>query len=268
MGVLTALEDSIDRRITVLQFFTDREAWSYFRVAALGEAVGWTLLISGLLIKHFFTPGNNDPVVVAGQIHGTIFLVYIVSVVVLSGSLGWRPRRILIAGLASIPPYGTLIFEQWAARQRKQAATKTYRQIVVRAIIINKDTILAVEPADSGFRCLPGGNVDAIETAESALKRIVGRQLGVEPEPGRLAAVLEYRHRGQNRLELFFRVTNDAAFRQVERQPFKAVRRELDSIGFIVPTGNTDLRPDFLRDTTTLGKLRAAAGNTLFMKQE
>src|ERR1700691_3093386 len=92
--------------------FTDREAWNLFLLAAFGEAFGWTLLISSLVFKHYVTPGNNIPIDIAGQIHGTIFLIYIAAVVILHPSLHWSPKRTLIAGLASVPPYGTLVFEQ------------------------------------------------------------------------------------------------------------------------------------------------------------
>ena len=91
-----------------------------FRLAALGEAVGWTLLIIGILLGKYVLPGNPVPVAVAGRIHGTLFLVYIAAVVVMSPSLGWSLRRTIIAGIASVPPYGSLRLEQWAARERRR----------------------------------------------------------------------------------------------------------------------------------------------------
>lgn len=100
--------------------FTEGEAWGMFRLAALGEAVGWTLLIIGILLGKYVLPGNPVPVAIAGRIHGTLFLVYIAAVVVMSPSLGWSLRRTIIAGIASVPPYGSLMLEQWAARERRR----------------------------------------------------------------------------------------------------------------------------------------------------
>jgi len=91
-----------------------------FKLAAYGEAAGWTILISGLLIKHFFTPKSNIPVLLAGQTHGILFLIYITASIILAPSLGWSLRRTAAAGLFSVPPYGSLVFELWAARSRRR----------------------------------------------------------------------------------------------------------------------------------------------------
>lgn len=100
--------------------FKDEEAWLLFRLAAYGEAVGWTILISGLLIKHFFMPKSNVPVLLAGQTHGMLFVIYIVAALVLAPSLGWSFGRTAAAGLFSVPPYGSLVFELWAAGRRRE----------------------------------------------------------------------------------------------------------------------------------------------------
>lgn len=100
--------------------FTENEAWNLFRLAAIAEAVGWTLLISGILIGKYLTPGNNIAVQIAGHFHGTLFLIYIAAVLALYPSQGWTKKRTIIAGLASIPPYGSLLFEQWAAHQHQK----------------------------------------------------------------------------------------------------------------------------------------------------
>lgn len=102
-----------------------------FRLAALGEAVGWTLLIIGILLGKYVLPGNPVPVAIAGRIHGTLFLVYIAAVMVMSPSQGWNLRRTIVAGIASVPPYGSLMFEQWAARKRR----RTHLSQVVRLSI-------------------------------------------------------------------------------------------------------------------------------------
>lgn len=95
-------------------------------MAAIGEAGGWTLLIIGILCKRFLTPGNNLPVLLAGQVHGMLFLIYLAAAAGLYPSLRWSRWRAILAILASVPPYGSLVFEQWAARQRRQTNLKNY----------------------------------------------------------------------------------------------------------------------------------------------
>lgn len=98
-----------------------------FKIAAFAEAIGWTLLILGILISKYVTPGNNDAVFIAGNIHGTIYLAYFIAPLVLYPSLGWPRGKAVIAILAGIPPYGSLLFEQWAAHSRR----RTYRHYLV-----------------------------------------------------------------------------------------------------------------------------------------
>ena len=116
--------------------FSDDEAWMLFKLAAIGEACGWTLLISGILIQRFITPHSNIPVLIAGQIHGLLFLLYITAAIIVAPSLRWDLRRTFTAGLFSVPPYGSILFELWAARirNRKQLSIITtsvfYRQLL------------------------------------------------------------------------------------------------------------------------------------------
>jgi integral membrane protein len=111
--------DRILKQYEQFKPFTELEAWAIFRLAAFAEAAGWTLLISGILISKYLMPGNNIAVQLAGHTHGIFFLTYIVAVIGLYPSQSWSRRRTIIAGLASVPPYGSLIFEQWAAHQRR-----------------------------------------------------------------------------------------------------------------------------------------------------
>jgi len=111
--------------------FTENEAWLLFRIAAFGEAIGWTLLIAGILIKHYVTPGNDTAVLIAGQIHGMIFFGYLVAALGLYPSLGWSRWRAMISLAASVPPYGTLAVELYAAHKRSNNGFKTYKQFLI-----------------------------------------------------------------------------------------------------------------------------------------
>jgi len=109
--------------------FTDEEAWTLFRLAAWGEALGWTLLIAGIALKQYALHGNNLPVLIAGQIHGTLFILYMVAAGLLYPSLGWRRFVALIAIAASVPPYGSLVFEQIMAIMRKRSSLDRQRSL-------------------------------------------------------------------------------------------------------------------------------------------
>jgi integral membrane protein len=110
--------------------FTEQEAWTLFKLAAIIEACGWTLLITGILVSRYITPGSDIPVAIAGRTHGTLFFVYIVAVAVLSPSLRWSWPRTIIAGAASVPPYGSLVFELWAAETRRHTAHSSLRALL------------------------------------------------------------------------------------------------------------------------------------------
>jgi integral membrane protein len=118
--VLVVILDDLFKVYENFKPFTEIEAWSLFRIAAIAEAVGWALLIAGILLGQYVFVGSRVPVAIAGRIHGTLFLVYIAAVFVLSPSQGWSKKRTIIAGVASVPPYGSLIFEQWAAHKRSR----------------------------------------------------------------------------------------------------------------------------------------------------
>jgi integral membrane protein len=97
--------------------FSDDEAWMLFKLAAIGEACGWTLLISGIVCQKIIH--NNIPVLIAGQIHGLLFLLYLTAAILVAPSLKWSLRQTTIAGLFAVPPYGSIVFELWAGRRRK-----------------------------------------------------------------------------------------------------------------------------------------------------
>lgn len=103
------------------QVFTEEEAWMLFKITAYGEAIGWTILIIGIVITKFITPNSNVALLLAGRIHGLLFIVYGLSSILLYPSLKWSKRKSFTALLASVPPYGSLVFEKWASYIRKNS---------------------------------------------------------------------------------------------------------------------------------------------------
>lgn len=122
--------------------FSDREAWPLFKVAALAEAVGWTLLIIGIVCKQLPVSWHEIPVAIAGRIHGMLFMVYVMAALAFGSSLGWSISKTLLAGLLSAPPYGSLVFEQWEARRRAaHQARNLYRSTRYQQLLDSKLTI-------------------------------------------------------------------------------------------------------------------------------
>jgi integral membrane protein len=117
------------RRYQQFRPFTDEEAWMLYRLAAFSEAVGWTLLIIGIACKELPVWWNQIPVGIAGRVHGVLFLIYFVAVLLLAPSMGWSWKRIFFACLFGNPPYGSLVFEKWAEQDRKWSDLKGLRSI-------------------------------------------------------------------------------------------------------------------------------------------
>ncbi len=128
---------SLLSRLEAIRPFTEDEAWTLFKIAALSEAAGWTLLIAGILVRHYGWPGRNIAVPITGQIHGTIFLAYFGVLLTVYSSLRWPRRKFLLAALAGVPPFGTLIFEQWAAWTRRNQRCRIHFRCSALTVISN-----------------------------------------------------------------------------------------------------------------------------------
>jgi integral membrane protein len=89
-----------------------------FRVLALAEAVSWIGLLTGMFFKYVVVR-NEIGVQVFGPIHGAIFVGYVLATLAVRKPQQWDVRTTFIALLASIPPFGTVIFERWANKQGK-----------------------------------------------------------------------------------------------------------------------------------------------------
>lgn len=101
-------------------WFTDKEAWDIFRFFAIAETIGWTSLISAILYRRLGLAEAESVVSFAGHIHGMVFVCYFIIVLVVARSMQWGIGRIGLALVAGMPPFGSIIFEQIMARQRKK----------------------------------------------------------------------------------------------------------------------------------------------------
>jgi integral membrane protein len=101
-------------------WFTDKEAWWIFRLGALMEATGWTLLISAIIYRSFGLPEYESFISVAGRLHGIFFVAYFASVIATARSMQWGIWRVLAALALGVPPFTSLIFEQVMSWHRKK----------------------------------------------------------------------------------------------------------------------------------------------------
>lgn len=95
-----------------------------FRLVAVLEAISW----AGLLIAMFFkwVVGANPTdlqlgVQIVGPIHGAVFLAYVLVTLMVARPLDWSLRTTALALVASVPPFGSIVFERWAAKRGELA---------------------------------------------------------------------------------------------------------------------------------------------------
>ncbi|MDQ2699679.1 MAG: DUF3817 domain-containing protein [Actinomycetota bacterium] len=85
-----------------------------FRIVAIAEAITWTLLIAGLIVRA--VTGQTLPTTIAGGIHGFVFLSYGATAVLLAVNQRWHPGVAATAIVSAVVPYATIPVELWLAR--------------------------------------------------------------------------------------------------------------------------------------------------------
>ncbi|OYD71253.1 integral membrane protein [Rhodococcus sp. OK302] len=85
-----------------------------FRFIAILEAFTWVGLLIGMAFKYLPEDGNEIGVKIFGPVHGTVFVIYIVIAFWTAKKLSWKRRTLFWALFASVPPFGTILFEEGA----------------------------------------------------------------------------------------------------------------------------------------------------------
>lgn len=234
---------SIQSKITTLgNQFSEQEAWKLFRLAAFAEAVGWSLLIGGICLSRFVLHGNHDPITIAGQLHGLLFMTYLAACVVLAPSLHWSWYKSIVALAFSVPPYGSLLFERWAAILRRAKQSHDLRQVNAWGIIFDPDKLLAVQPITSSDWHLPGGAVLGAQDVTQALQELIAKQLGIQAIIGQLRSVQQSTKQGQPTLDLYFIIDNPTDFKDATTHDVT-----IEEVRWLNPNTTTDLQPEFLQ---------------------
>src|SRR6478735_1637394 len=87
-----------------------------FRFVAILEAFTWLGLLIGMAFKYLPADGNEIGVKIFGPIHGGVFVLYLLISLWTARKLSWNLVTTFWALVASVPPFGTVVFEVWAAR--------------------------------------------------------------------------------------------------------------------------------------------------------
>lgn len=96
-----------------------RSPLNLFRTLAFAEVVSWTLLIAGLLLRAF--AGLDIATVIAGSIHGFVFLSYGAVAVLVAFNQRWGVWPAVVAIVSAVIPYATIPTEIWLHRTGRLA---------------------------------------------------------------------------------------------------------------------------------------------------
>ncbi|MCC6944045.1 MAG: DUF3817 domain-containing protein [Thermomicrobiales bacterium] len=95
-----------------------------FAIVAYLEAITWTGLLIGMFLK-YVTDTTERGVELFGPIHGMAFIAYVLITVMAAMRLRWQWWVTLVALLAAVPPFGTIVAERWLARRGDLDAPQT-----------------------------------------------------------------------------------------------------------------------------------------------
>lgn len=91
-----------------------RTPLNLFRTLAIAEAVSWTLLIGGLVLRA--VADLPVAVTVGGGIHGFVFLAYGATAVLVALNQRWGLGPTALAVVSAVIPYATVPTEIWLHR--------------------------------------------------------------------------------------------------------------------------------------------------------
>lgn len=87
-----------------------------FRAVAIAEAVTWGGLLVGMVFKYLVVE-NEIGVKIFGPLHGVVFSLYVLTTLWVAAPLRWGRLATVIGLVASLPPFGTVLFERWVVRR-------------------------------------------------------------------------------------------------------------------------------------------------------
>ncbi|MEO8962914.1 MAG: DUF3817 domain-containing protein [Ginsengibacter sp.] len=89
-----------------------------FRMAGIIEGISFiTLLFIAMPLKYI--AGDPRAVLYVGWVHGLLFMIYILTLIIVAIKLDWKFKKIVVAFLASLVPFGTFIMDKSLRREEK-----------------------------------------------------------------------------------------------------------------------------------------------------
>lgn len=85
----------------------------FFRTVAIAEAITWTGLIVGMILK-YGTDVGGLPLSITGALHGFVFLFYMFTAVLVGVNQRWSIPSIIGAVALAVVPYATIPLDIWA----------------------------------------------------------------------------------------------------------------------------------------------------------
>ena len=118
IGLPFLLKTALDRkRASTQPAGTPPERVNHHRLGIV-EGISF-LLLMGVAVPLKRMTGDGTWVTVVGSLHGALFLLYIVAVLLAAPVMRWRPLTTLLALAASVLPFGTFALEWYLKRQAK-----------------------------------------------------------------------------------------------------------------------------------------------------
>lgn len=96
-----------------------RAPLTLFRTLAIAEAISWTLLIAGLILRA--TADLAIAVTIGGGIHGFVFLSYGATAILVAKNQRWGAWPTIVAIASAVIPYATIPTEVWLHRTGRLA---------------------------------------------------------------------------------------------------------------------------------------------------
>jgi integral membrane protein len=124
-----------------------------FRIVAIAEAVTWTLLIVGLVLRA--TTGWALGVTIGGGIHGFVFLAYAGVALLVGIDRRWPAGLVVLAVASAIVPYATIPVDRaldrrgrldgaWRREPDPASADRTPLDALVRWFVRRPAVLIAV----------------------------------------------------------------------------------------------------------------------------
>ena len=82
-----------------------------FRKIGMFEGLSWIILLA-LTLNKYLLSGSHTLVTIFGNIHGFLFVLYIIFMIIVGTKYKWGGMMYVIALIAAIFPFGTFVYDK------------------------------------------------------------------------------------------------------------------------------------------------------------